>query len=376
LPDDKLSAAHVRRQQVEEELPQLYAQSQESSEQWWWQPTVTFVLGPCGRGKTTLMRMAGFSQQAGNRMAVTIPLALAIGRLFREQPPGLEPEELLRRTILRYIFSRFWDVLRNPHLRPAYLAGRRQDPRWMARLRWFYQYLVPPVPQIPDDFELTTWCQATPSAPALSDDLSLVQQFHKLINLITTPPPLPYGNVLSSYHQYVQVFIDSGDDLSQPEIDWLIREVCRLRAELPEKMSLLLLLDSTWQGQAMQAVRAAGGSVACYQLPSWEDSELKELLRRRLVAWGQDSNLQSDWGTLLVKQLEPAAQRKFVNGIVRCAKEAAQMGGADYDAPAHALWLARWLVTRLAEREQEGRPPLALEGIRTYIAEYPGAPQQ
>jgi hypothetical protein len=372
LPDDKLIPAFVSRRQISEKLPQLpNPQAEPPGQQRWPQPAVTLVMGQRGTGKTTLIRLAGVCRQPGKVLVVTLPIASAIGRLFRASPPGPEEEALLRWTILRYVFDRFWDVLRDPNSGPVYLAGLRRDQTWMESLRWLYRDLSPSTPIIRHDFELMTWLQARSSELVPFNNLSSVQQFHQLVHFITTTPSPLYGSVSANFYQQVQILVDSGDDLSQPEIAWLTREVCRLRNELPDEAHLWLFLDSTWKEQAMQAVKDAGGSVAFYELPPWEDSELKELLRLRLTAWGQDPNLPAEWGKiLLAEQLAPDAQGGFVGEIVCGAKSLSKKskasGAIDRDAPVHALWLARWLVTKLAEATTK----VTYQGVRSLVDKY------
>ena len=227
------------------------------------------------------------------------------------------------------------------------------------------------MPDFPDDFEFMTWLRAGPPTRSWPATTPAARQLRELIGLVTAPSSPSYGDVPALQHNYVRVLIDGGDDLSAKAVAWLIRETCWLHGQLPEKMQLTLFLDATWHEQVARGVWEAGGSVALYELRGWEEKELTEMLRLRLATWGKDSNVQEEWAqALLCKPLELAAQRRFICTIVQEAQKAAQAGTSARDAPLHALWLTRSLVTELARREQAGDPPLALKDIKEYVNNY------
>lgn len=360
VPDACLKNAYVHRAEADVERAVLESPS-----------LVTFMLGPRGRGKTTLMqvtRTRGLSEQA---LIVRIPIAFCVGRLFNGDSDDQNAGLRLRQAILRNTFIAFWDVLRQPDHYQPYLTGRRQDVQWMDHLRWVYQHLGPiRLPPL-DDFVLMDWFQIQLTTTDPHSKISPIQLLHELASVITAPPSRSYGASPSRYHRTVLIFLDT-DFLSYPEIMWLIQEgVLRLSIELPESCRVVLLLDSEWEHKLLEVMGWSIGKVALYKLPAWTKSDLEELLRLRLVAHGQDPNLPTNWGsTLLSEHLKPEAQRILVNEIASSAVKAAGAKGNWFgDAPIHALWLARWVVTKLATSDEESIPASA-DQIRRYIREY------
>jgi len=205
----------------------------------------------------------------------------------------------------------------------------------------------------------------------LAEPIRPAKQLRELIGLVTAPPSPSYGGEPAFRYNCVRVFIDSGDDLSQDDVDWLIRELCRLCDQLPPKLQLVLLLDTAWRAQAGRGGWEAGGGMALYELPPWKPDDLAEMLRLRIAAWGKNGSAQEDWvHARLSGSLAPAAQRAFMAKIVEGARKVAEASKWERDAPLHVLWLTRRLVTELAQREHDRKPPLESKSLQDHIQNY------
>jgi energy-coupling factor transporter ATP-binding protein EcfA2 len=349
-------AIYVEREYVQDEICQL---------------STKIIVGKNGSGKTTLFkRLPGLLES--RTLVVRLPLA-QIGATVPEQELAEGKTSLLIPNLLvRYIFDAYWgDLLCNSFNRGRFLPRLRQYRQWMNRLCWFYRHYHPLPPEIPEEFELMAWLHTSPSGDEpfnfnASEDVLL-----DLIHFVTFQPE-QYSAPLYQPYARIQILIDGTERPSNLAITRLIQDAERLYNLCLDRVQFKLFVDSAWQKQieAMDCVRQ--GRVAVYILPPWSEEELRQVLHRRLTAWGRgEYDSGYDWGKLIpTDYLEPAAQTNFVGTIVGEARkvytEKEKIDGDGLDAPIHLLRLARGLLAACAGcwREQGYLPPLNYNGIK------------
>lgn len=330
-------AVYVEREYVQDEIRQLGTK---------------IIVGQNGSGKTTLFKRLPDLLES-RTLVVRLPLA-QIGASVPEQELMEGKTSLLSPDLLvRYTFDAYWEgLLCNSFNRGRFLPQLRQYRQWMTRLRWFYRRYRPLPPEIPEEFELMAWLNASPSGEPPGSNAP-EDALRDLIHFVTSQPE-GYGAPLYQPYARIQILIDSTERPSTLAVTRLIQDAQKLYGLYLDRVQFKLFVDSAWQKQiyAMDCVRQ--GRVAVYSMPQWHTEELRKILHRRLIAWGRgEYDSEYDWGKLIPTNcLEPAAQARFVETIVGGAMKAYEEK-EDWGAPIHVLRLARGLVFACAGRWKE-----------------------
>jgi hypothetical protein len=351
---DRLREIYVIREEVESETCQ---------------PGTMIVMGPQGSGKTTLFREL-LGRLHDQCLIVGLPLT-EVGVSVPEQELMEGKLSLLTPDILvRHIFNTYWEnLLCDPKQRTEFVPQLRQDQSWMVRLRWFYQRFPPVCPEIPEEFELITWLNASPSREPFGPQIAPDYALRELIRLVTFAPPQQgrFGIPTPQPYVRVQILVDGAEYLSNNAMTRLIRDAQKLYNLY--RVQLKIFFVSAWQElvEGMDCVRE--GRVRVYLLPHWNEQELRQVLYFRVMGWREGEPAEErewtryDWGD--IPGLEISARPKFVETIVKSALRTYEIGD-DLDAPVHALRLARGLVAACAGcwKEYGYVPPLDIDSIR------------
>lgn len=344
---------YVEREHVQDEISQLGTK---------------IIVGQNGSGKTTLFKRLPDLLES-RTLVVQLPLA-QIGASVPEQELLEGKISLLTPDLLvRYIFDAYWeDLLYNSFNRGRFLPQLRQNRQWMTSLHWFYHRYRPLPPEIPEEFELMAWLNASPSGDEPLNSNALKDVLRDLIHFVTFQPER-HGNPLYQPYARIQILVDGTERPSSLAITRLIQDAEKLYSLYLDRVEFKMFIDSAWQKQieTMDCVRQ--GRMVVYRLPQWSEGELHKILRTRLKAHGRgEYDSEYDWGKLIpTDYLEPAAQTKFIRIIVSETRKVYTETRDDdnLDAPIHVLRLARGLVAACAGcwAERGYKLPLSLNQI-------------
>lgn len=341
-------------------------------------PGTRLILGEPGIGKSALL--ASLLRQAGESiLSVGLPVGLdlhlhQVGAAWSEYDIQVGKTSLLTLDhLVPCIFETYWEkTIRSPQQRTKYLPQLRADKQWMELLRWFYQHYPPTRPEI-DDYELMAWLHTLPQAEPLHSGISLLDTLGELIKLITwqVSAELFFGTreFLQAYTQ-VQVLVDRSKQLAPAAVQRLVTDAQNLFDLHLDKFQFKLFMDSACKEHVagMDCVRQ--GRVNVVSLPLWSDSELRTLLRRRILSFQSGGSTidpqempEYDLGNLLADSgsVRPGARGQLESQIIAGAK----------GIPLHALRLARCIVAACAGCwPNEFQPPLIAYDINELIELY------
>lgn len=357
LPDELADKTYVPRKPITDEVRR---------------PGTRLILGKAGIGKSTIF--AALLHQAGESI---LPVGLnlhQVGATLSELDIQAGKASLLTLDLLvPRIFETYWEkTIRSPQQRVKYLPQLRADKQWMELLRWFYQQYPPTHPEI-YDYELMAWLRTPLQAEPLRSQISPLDTLRELMRLITwkVSPQLFFGSreFLQAYTE-VQVLLDGTEQLSPAAIRRLVTDAQSLYDMHLDKLPIKLFMDSTWQSQVADMDCVRQGRVSVVNLPPWCDSELRELLRRRMYSFqsggptsSPDDMPEYDLGHLLADSgsLRPEARERLESLIIAGAQ----------GIPLHALRLARCVVAACARCwPKEFVPPLAAYDIKKLVDLY------
>lgn len=355
LPDEFADATYVRRERVTDEIRR---------------PSSRIVLGEAGIGKSAIF--ASLLRWAGESILSVGPHLRQVGATLPE--PGIlaGKASLLTLDLLApHVFETYWEETICSR-RAKYLRRLRADRQWMELLRWFYRRYLTNHPKV-DDHELMAWLQAPTQAKPLHPQISQLHTIRELIRLITwnVSPDLFFGSreFLQAYTK-VQVLLDGTEQLSPPAVRRLVTDAQNLYDLHLDGFQFKLFIDSTWEERVAKMDCVRQNRVNVVNVPRWSKSELRELLRRRILAFQSGGSTSSpkdlpeyDLGNLL-------ADSGTLRSEARNSLESLLINGAQ-GIPLHALCLARCVVAACAGCwPEEFRPPLMAYDINRLVALY------
>jgi energy-coupling factor transporter ATP-binding protein EcfA2 len=356
VPVYKLEDIYVARERVENEISRLGTK---------------IIVGPEGSGKTTLFRkLLNLSRNS----TLIVRLSLTHGRPLGSEQEWMDGKisPLAIEPLAYHLFNTYWnDLLHNSFNRGRFLSQLRRDQRWMIRLRWFYHRYRPHYPEIPGEFELMAWLNGSSGDEVFSPQVASEGILRELIHFVTYNSPLQerldvtLSQFQSPYTQ-IQILIDGTEHLSSPGITRLLQDAQRLYDMYLDSAPFKLFADAALKTQLEDLRCVRQGRVTVFCLPKWDTGGLREILYRRLQAWGRGEFAEYDWGKLIPDAyLTPAAKSQFTTTIVNGARQTYQNGDG-LDAPIHLLRLARGLMAACAGCwEPKGyTPPLDYNQIK------------
>ena len=368
-----------------------------------YQVGTTIILGPNGRGKTTLFnrtpawsRMGregkgqnesesvekgeangeGGTVQKGKDLLVKLPLSRV--------PVAVKEEELMEGTtslltpewLAASIFNTYWeDLILNPTKRTKHLPKLRRDPTWMDQLRRFYHRFPPRHPTVPDEFELMHWLQADAFSGSQETACPPDIQLEILVSFVLSPPS-PYRGIY--------ILIDQAEYLSNKAFDRLIQDVEKVYQLSLDNVQIKLFADTAWEPRVRAMNSVEEGRIRVYDLPPWTEKQLRKLLYYRLDTYqggdpaGEEGEWKENWGQNL-PHLTVRAKMRIVDRIIEEALACTET--SKFDAPIHALKLTRGLIAACAgDWKEYGYDPeesdLTLDQIEDIIAVYQRGEEQ
>jgi hypothetical protein len=354
---DMVGIIHVNRSDVEAEVGQ---------------PGTKIIVGPVGRGKTALFRKLSTSPTV---QTLVVPLPLTeIGTSVSEHEI-LRGEVSLLDLLARHIFECYWqNLLLDPVKFDRFYYQLRQHEWWKSRLRWFYHRYPPLNPEISEQFELVAWLNALPphELPSLKDSPKDI--LRGLVRFVTFTASQGFDVALARQpYAQIQILIDGTERLSSEAIKNLIQDTQKLYDLYLGQMQFKLFADPMLlpQIEAMECVRQ--GRVTVYRLPPWNEQDLRQLLDTRLRTYQPGEYVEGNWGQLIPDtHLQLAARMRFIETIVKNAREPPDDAEDDLDAPIHVLRLSRVLLAACAGCwEKDGfKLPLGMKDIDELICLY------
>lgn len=330
-------------------------------------PEHRFILGPAGRGGTTLARwlvremLYSVNASRYRTLAVDIPLPDAQKRASTDCRQGGPLQFWSFSQLIALIFDAYWSQIVIEPLNQVTLFQRlRRDREWMLKLRWFYRHYPPRHYQVLHDFELLTWLNSdlphNPFSPH-SRDLDILGALLKFVVTVPIDPRTVIGEAFYWPYQKVTLVFDLTGDLDVEAFNALLRMLQALR-NVPA-LEFKVFLDSQWAQRLETWPDVMSGYMPIYQLPRWQASELRALLDKRIDVYGgvfEDyEGYMTNWGDSL-SGLQRAGRRHFrqivIDGALRVYEQA-----AEFDAPIHALKLVRGLIAACAGCWEERYPP-------------------
>ncbi len=326
------------------------------------------VLGRDGSGKTTaaqwLYKEILYSPQASvyQMLAANFVLPQTGARVSDVDALDDEGYHWTLSRLIKLVFDSYWNhVLVEPLKRITYLPLLRKDREWMCKLNWFYNHYPPNSYQPFDDFELFTWLHSpllyNPFSPHIEDQDILIE----LIRFITTVPfdPREFGRELRWPYQKVRIITDCAREMSFRRMDSFMQDIQKLCDLSLPKVEFTVFINSNVADLVSRLPGVQSGHVSVYRLPQWKDRELQDILDGRIVACGGEfrdykGNI-TNWGSSL-SGLNPADRYHFRRIVIDGALRAYEQT-TEFDAPIHALKLARGLLAACAGCWPERFPP-------------------
>jgi hypothetical protein len=357
LPDELADDTYVPRKHITEEVRR---------------PDTRLILGKAGSGKSTIFASL-LRQPDESTLSVGLNLHQVSATLPEPDIQAGEASLLTLGLLVPRIFETYWEnTIRSPQRRVKYLSQLRVDKQWMELLRWFCRRYPLTHPDI-DDYELMSWLRTPSQAEPLGSQISPLATLRELMRLITwkAPPQLFFGfREFSQAYTEVEILLDGTEQLSPAAIRRLVTDAQSLYDMHLDKFQFELFMDSAWQSQVADMDCVRQGCVSVVNLPPWSDSELRELLRRRILSSQSGGSTidpeempEYDLGDLLADSgsLSPEARERLESLII---------GGAQ-GIPLHALRLARCVVAACARCwPQEFVPPLGAYDIERLVDLY------
>ncbi len=360
---EKANGSYISRSNVESELRR---------------PENRIILGKKGSGKTALARWLIYEMYRYQTLVVRLPSSESATL----SPSCQQNDRCCSWTlsqIIAHIFDTYWNqMIVEPLHSETLLPLLRRDREWMLKLHWFYNHYPPRHYQVLRDFELFTWLNSTlPHVPfnPQSNDRDILREIIRFIVTIPFDPTKIFGEKFHWPYQNVMLLFDLGRDTSVE----IIAELAQITQEL-QHLSLAplrfkIFLNAQLEHEITSWSCVKSGYVSVYRLPPWSSQELQDILDKRIIACGGNyTDNTSSWTSL--PGLVPAVRYHFrqilIDGALRAYKQP-----TEFDAPIHALKLARGLLAACAGCWPERFPPplnahQLLEIINLYWAEEKG----
>lgn len=351
LPDELADRTYVPREQITEEVRR---------------PGTRLILGKAGIGKSAIFASL-LRQPDGSTLSVGLNLHQVGATLPEPDIQAGEASLLTLDLLVPRIFETYWEkTIRSPQQRVKYLPRLRADKQWMELLRWFYQRYPPTHPEV-DDYELMAWLRTSSQAEPLRSQISPLDALRELMRLTTwkASPQLFFGSqeLLQAYTG-VEVLLDGTEQLSPAAVRRLVTDAQSLYDVHFDKFQFKLFIGSVWQSQVADMDCVRQGRVSVINLLPWSNSELRKLLRRRILSSQLGGSTidpeempEYDLGNLLADSgsLRPEARERLESLIIAGAQ----------GIPLHALRLARCVVAACAGCwPEEFLPPLTVHDIK------------
>lgn len=332
------------------------------------QPGNRIVLGSKGGGGTTLVRWLAKEMLYSLHSVRYQTLAVNLSSVDDMQPLGKEQSSPQLRLwsmqqLIALIFNAYWNqMVIEPLYRATLLPLLRKDREWMLKLHWFYNHYPPLHYQVLHDFELLTWLASnvpySPFGPGVKEEDIL----RELVSFVTTVPFDPrkvFGETFHWPYRKILLIFDLTGNLSADQFNAFIRFILALRSLALPDWTFRVFLNVRWEKQLVEWLCVESGYVTLYKLPHWRAQELQDILDGRVAVYGWEfrdrSGEVAQWADHL-PGLNDATHYHFrrilIDGALRAYK-----CSTNYDAPIHALKLARGLVAACAGCWEDRYPP-------------------
>lgn len=328
------------------------------------------VLGNKGSGVTALVRWLTkemlYSSRATRYQTLIVNLSPLDNdaQVQQDEPPADRWCRLWTgKRLISRIFDAYWkQMIVEPLYRATLLPHLRRDKEWMLKLHWFYHHYPPCQYQLISDFELLTWLYSTPTYPPFDPHIDDQDVLTALLRFITGVPFNPrevFGKKFRWPYRKVRLIVDfTGNMVAQTAsgLTHCIQVLCAL--SLPQ-FEFIVFANTNLDKQIRQLHCVKSGDVSIYALPPWNGAELQRILDERIVAYGGEfrdyAGNVTNWADSL-PGLVPAVQYHFRQIVIDGALRAYERP-TNYDAPIHALKLARGLVAACAGCWEDRYPP-------------------